>query len=123
MVQVSQVLRHQKINLSSKKLKSRFLHLQSMQEPGWPRFYKLYQLLKADFTTKLLVMNDEVKKRWESIPSKVRRNILDNVWCGSCVYAVPIIDYEAVLLESKDIAFKGYCSKCGHNVTRIIEAN
>lgn len=75
----------------------------------------------ADFTTNLLVMNDEVKQRWESIPLNIRRKILDSVWCGNCLKGVPIIDYEAKMQESKDVLLKGYCSNCGHSVARIIE--
>lgn len=59
-------------------------------------------------------------EKWLSIPQKIRKKLISNVWCGKCSDAVTIVGY---VIEGHDfgIVLKGKCKTCGHDIARSIE--
>ena len=60
-------------------------------------------------------------KKWEDLPQKDKRIILENVYCKSCVSSVEMVKYKAVL-EGVGIVLRGKCKMCGHEVARVLES-
>jgi hypothetical protein len=59
-------------------------------------------------------------KKWENLPAKDKRKILENVYCKSCVSSVEMVKYKAVL-EGVVVVLWGKCKMCGHEVARVLE--
>lgn len=61
------------------------------------------------------------KKRWQQIPEKTKKNILDNIWCSQCA-AGSSMYLEAGVIEDRCLVLRGTCKRCGSDVARLIES-
>ena len=62
----------------------------------------------------------KAKMLWDAIPGDVRLRILNNVWCANCSQATGIGNISGKV-EKGDLILRGVCTRCGGNVTRLIE--
>jgi hypothetical protein len=60
------------------------------------------------------------KKRWEQIPEKTRKDILENVWCSQCLTMVALQLREGQMSGSS-LILQGTCKRCGNEAARLIE--
>lgn len=61
-------------------------------------------------------------KLYAAIPADVRKQLLSNVWCGTCRHEVTITNFSGVV-RSGDLLLVGKCSECQGDVARVIELN
>lgn len=61
------------------------------------------------------------KKRWQQIPEKARKDILDNIWCSQCGTGSSM-HLEAGVIEDRCLVLRGTCKRCGSDVARLIES-
>ncbi len=61
------------------------------------------------------------KKRWQQIPEKTRKDILDNIWCRRCE-AGSSMQLKAGAIEDRCLVLRGTCKRCGSNIARLIES-
>jgi hypothetical protein len=61
------------------------------------------------------------KKRWEQIPERRRKDILENVWCSQCRTVVGIQLREGEM-SARSLVLRGTCKKCGGEVARLVES-
>ena len=79
---------------------------------------------------KLIVMNIEsipnftapAMKLWSAVPSDIKRQLLSNVWCGTCGHAVTIKNFTGAV-KSGDLLLVGKCAECHGDVARLIETD
>jgi predicted metal-binding protein len=52
------------------------------------------------------------------------KKVISNVYCGNCdsPYSSTTINYHIFLNDLNDIILEGFCKKCGHPVSRYVEA-
>ena len=62
----------------------------------------------------------QARKRWESVPNRVREKILESVWCVNCSMGTPM-ELRAGRMEDECVILDGTCRICGHDVARLIE--
>jgi len=61
----------------------------------------------------------KAKKVWESIPTDLREQVLNTVWCGHCGKTSSIHNFSGKT-ESGLLVLRGICIECGEDVVRII---
>jgi len=61
------------------------------------------------------------KKRWQQIPEKTRKDILDNIWCRRCETG-SAMQLKAGAVEDRCLVLRGACKRCGSDVARLIES-
>ena len=59
---------------------------------------------------------------WEAIPERHREQILNNVYCSHCPEMCRIVDFTG-MKELGDLNLRGFCSRCGNVVVRLIETS
>lgn len=59
-------------------------------------------------------------KLWATIPSKSKKMLLSNVWCGKFRHSVTITNFSGAD-KAGDLLLVGKCSECHGHVARIIE--
>ncbi len=64
---------------------------------------------------------DTAAKLWASIPADIRKDLLANVWCGTCRHGVTIRNFTGAV-KGGDLLLVGVCSECRGDVARLIEA-
>lgn len=57
---------------------------------------------------------------WESIPENARKVLLANVWCWKCAGSTTIVNFRGTV-EGGDLILRGFCSRCGTKVARLVE--
>ena len=57
--------------------------------------------------------------KWNAIPNRVQKLLIDNVFCGSCG-VTSIVDFD-IKNDVLGIIIEGKCKKCGKKVARFIE--
>jgi len=62
----------------------------------------------------------KAKKIWEAIPGIIQFKILNNVWCVQCRKESSIGNLTGKI-ESGMLVLRGFCTKCGGEVARVIE--
>lgn len=65
-------------------------------------------------------MAKEALKLWMGLPADTRRMLLSNVWCGECLKAVSMCDYNADF-DGGVVVLRGFCGTCGHKVARVLD--
>ncbi|MRH41091.1 hypothetical protein GH741_00195 [Aquibacillus halophilus] len=66
------------------------------------------------------MQTDELaNRRWLAIPSSLRKNLEENVYCSSCGVTT-IVNYY-VDSEDYQIILKGHCKNCDQKVARVID--
>jgi hypothetical protein len=93
-----------------------------MTEKG---FLKAEELFKQYFATEAKIiafpqLTLQAKKRWEQIPERIRKDILENVWCAQCQTGVSLQLREGKM-SGRSLILKGTCKKCGNEAARVIE--
>ena len=61
-------------------------------------------------------------KLWSVIPVDTRKQLLSNVWCGTCQREVTITNFSGAV-KSGDLLLVGKCSECHGDVARVIETS
>jgi len=93
-----------------------------MTEEGFRKAKALFEkhfMVKTD-TIAFPDFNAPAKKRWDKIPEKTRKDILDNVWCTNCQTSISMQIREGVI-EERCLVLRGTCKRCGSDVARAIE--
>ncbi len=62
----------------------------------------------------------DAKRLWDTIPTRHKTQILNNVWCGDCTKMTTIVRYTG-RMEGRDLVLEGECERCGGKVARLIE--
>ena len=93
-----------------------------MTEEG---FLKAKELFEGHFTGRLTVIPlpkfaAEAKRRWDQVPERARKEIMESVWCSKCRAGVPIQLCTGEMVR-RSLVLKGTCKKCGSEVARVIE--
>jgi hypothetical protein len=57
---------------------------------------------------------------WNGIPEQHRERLLANVWCGKCLGGTAIVNFRGTV-EEGNLILRGFCSRCGSEVARLIE--
>lgn len=86
-------------------------------------FEKHFSLSSADTNVHTIAfpeMTAPAKKRWNSIPEKIRKDILDNVWCKNCREAISM-QLQKGSMQGRCLVLRGSCKQCGGEVVRVIE--
>ena len=60
---------------------------------------------------------------WGTIPLEAQKRILAAVFCVKCRKGVQITNFTADVDKRGDVILKGSCSKCGHEVVRVVETS
>ena len=60
------------------------------------------------------------KKRWNQIPEKIKKEILNEVWCANCRKSSPMQLREGAM-DTRCLVLRGTCKRCGGDVARLIE--
>jgi hypothetical protein len=94
----------------------------TMTEEG---FLKAKALFEQHFTNKTNIFSlpkftVPAKKEWNTVPEKIRKEILDNVWCARCKTDSAMQLLEGVM-ERRCLVLRGTCKRCGGAVSRVIE--
>lgn len=94
-----------------------------MTEDG---FLKARKLFEKHFTAEakpisLPKFTTPAKKRWNQIPERIKKDIMDNVWCTNCRSGTSMQIREGAL-EQKCLILRGTCKRCGGDVARVIES-
>ena len=94
----------------------------TMTEEG---FLKAKALFEKHFTNKTNILSlprftVPAKKEWNTVPEKIRKEILDNVWCARCRTDSAMQLLEGGM-EQRSLILRGTCKRCGGAVSRVIE--
>lgn len=57
---------------------------------------------------------------WATIPIEAKKQLLANVWCGTCRHEVTITNFTGAV-KAGDLLLVGLCSECRGDVARVIE--
>ncbi len=60
-------------------------------------------------------------RKWNSISKDIWKKLLQNVYCGSSGVTTIAPGYTITYKKGLGILLNGKCSKCGKNVSRVIE--
>jgi hypothetical protein len=93
-----------------------------MTEEG---FLKAKELFERHFTneTKTIPLPKfaaTAKKRWNQVPERVRKDIMDTVWCTRCRTGTPMQLREGAM-SGRRLVLRGTCKQCGGEAARVIE--
>ena len=93
-----------------------------MTEEG---FLKAKELFERHFAKELKTvpfpkLTGTAKKRWDQVPERVRKDILDCVWCTLCRTGTPMQLREGKM-SGRSLVLHGTCKKCGGEIARVIE--
>ena len=93
-----------------------------MTEEG---FLKAKELFEQHFTKEMETISlpkfaADAKKRWEQVPKRARREIIESVWCSQCRTGVPMQLREGKM-SGRSLVLRGTCKKCGSEAARVIE--
>ncbi len=94
----------------------------AMTEEG---FLKAKALFEKHFTNKTNILSlpkftVPAKKEWNTLPEKIRKEILDCVWCARCKTDSAMQLLEGVM-EQRCLILRGTCKRCGSAMVRVIE--
>lgn len=65
---------------------------------------------------------DSVAQLWASIATETKKQLLSNVWCGTCRHEVTIKNFTGAV-KSGDLLLVGQCAECHGDVATVIEMN
>jgi hypothetical protein len=65
-------------------------------------------------------LTKQASKFWNAMPVRERQQILANVYCVRCGGSVSIADASGTI-KGGNLMLEGKCSKCGHEVARLVE--
>jgi hypothetical protein len=93
-----------------------------MSEEGFLKAKELFEryFVKETKTIPFPKLTLSAKKRWEQIPERVRKDILENVWCSQCRSTVALQLREAHVSKGS-LVLRGTCKKCGSEAARVVE--
>jgi len=94
----------------------------AMTEEGFLKSEELFEryFTKEIKTIPLPKFSDSAKKRWNQVPERVRKDIIDAVWCTRCRTGTPMQLMEGTM-SGMSLVLRGTCKKCGGEVARVIE--
>jgi hypothetical protein len=93
-----------------------------MTENGFIKSEELFEryFTKEIKTIPLPKFTDVAKKRWNQVPQRVRKDIMDTVWCTRCRTGTPMQLLEGAI-SGRSLVLRGTCKQCGGEVVRVIE--
>ena len=62
----------------------------------------------------------EARQRWEELPARFQKHVLEVAFCGDCGGAVPMA-LESAEMRGKELILRGKCKYCGKKVCRVGE--
>lgn len=65
-------------------------------------------------------LTPSAKKRWEQIPTQIKKEILANVWCSQCRKMVTLQLQEGEI-SGRSLVLRGLCTTCGNEAARVLE--
>jgi hypothetical protein len=94
----------------------------AMSEEGFLRAKELFEryFAKEINVIPLPKLTSNAKKRWEQVPERARKTIINSVWCSHCKKGTPLQLREGEM-SGRTLVLRGTCKKCGGEVTRVIE--
>ena len=94
----------------------------AMTEEGFLKSEELFEryFTKEIKTIPLPKFSDSAKKRWNQVPERVRKDIIDAVWCTRCRTGTPMQLMEGTM-SGRSLVLRGTCKKCGGEVARVLE--
>lgn len=57
---------------------------------------------------------------WDAIPPEIRVRLLNNFWCGVC-RTTASVDLRSGSVSRGDLVLRGYCTRCGSEIARLVE--
>jgi len=95
----------------------------AMTEEGFLKSKELFEryFTKETKTIPLPKFTDAAKKRWNQVPERVRKDIIDAVWCTRCRTGTSMQLLEGTM-SGRSLVLRGTCKQCGGEVARVIEA-
>jgi hypothetical protein len=93
-----------------------------MTEEGLLKAEELFErhFVKETKTIPFLKLTPPAKKRWEQITERIRKDILENVWCSQCRTVVALQLREGQM-SGRSLVLRGTCKKCGNEAARVVE--
>ena len=94
----------------------------AMTEKGFLKSKELFEryFTKEIKTIPLPKFTDAAKKRWNQVPERIRKDIMDAVWCTRCRTGTPMQLLEGTM-SGRSLVLRGTCKQCGSEVARVIE--
>ncbi len=94
-----------------------------MTEEGFLKSQALFEkhFMKKAETLPFPDFTVAAKQRWQQIPEKTRKDILDNIWCPHCGTGGSM-QLKNGVIEGRCLILRGTCKKCGKDVARLIES-
>ena len=62
----------------------------------------------------------QARRLWEALAESERRSVLSSVWCPVCMQKGEIASYQGRVVQG-DVVLSGVCSRCGGDVSRLVE--
>ena len=93
-----------------------------MTEEGFLKAEEFFErhFIKEKKTIPFPKLTPAAKKRWEQIPERVRKDILENVWCSQCRTGVALQLREGGM-SGRSLVLRGTCKTCGREAARVVE--
>lgn len=92
-----------------------------MTEEGFLKAKELFeQHFVKEKTSPIPKLTPPAKKLWEQVPSEIRKNILENVWCSQC-RAMVALHLREGQVSGRSLVLRGKCDVCGGEVARVVE--
>jgi len=92
-----------------------------LTEEGFLKARELFERHFGQETSSVLPkLTPPAKKRWEKIPERVRKDILENTWCPQCRTMVTLLLSEGYM-SGRSLVLQGTCKKCGSDAARVVE--
>ena len=95
-----------------------------MTEEGFLKAKELFakHFAKGLKTVPFPKLTGAAMKRWNQVPKRVRKDIMDHVWCTRCRTSTPIQLREGKML-GRSLVLHGTCKQCGSEISRVIESD
>ena len=92
-----------------------------MTEEGFLKARELFERhFMQETSSGLPKLTPPAKKRWEKIPERIRKDILETVWCVQCRTMVTLHLREGHM-SGHSLVLRGTCKKCGSDAARVVE--
>lgn len=94
----------------------------AMTEEGFLKAKEQFEQFFAKQTTVISLpkLTPDARKRWDEVPERARKDIIESVWCPHCHTGVPMQLREGKM-ERRLLVLRGTCKKCGGEVARVVE--
>jgi hypothetical protein len=93
-----------------------------MTEVGFLKAEELFErhFVKETKAIPFPKLTSPAKKRWAQIPERIRKDILENVWCSQC-RTMAALQLREGQMSGRALVLRGTCRKCGSEAARLVE--